>query len=89
MMTPTYPKQPTPAASGTAGDKRAWECSVPEISIQDVDDEQVPEMPNLESVWAKSFQSVRKIFFLSSELSAHLCICLSQHTLPFLNELNL
>lgn len=63
MMTPTYPKQPTPAASGTAGDKRSWECSVPEISIQDVDDEQVPEMPNLESVWAKSFQSVRKIFF--------------------------
>ncbi|XP_075887018.1 SKA complex subunit 3 [Nelusetta ayraudi] len=50
-------KKPTPATSGTAGDKRAWECSVPEISIQDVDDEQVPEMPNLESVWAKSFQS--------------------------------
>lgn len=50
-------KKPTPAASGTAGDKRSWECSVPEISIQDVDDEQVPEMPNLESVWAKSFQS--------------------------------
>lgn len=63
MMTPAYPKQPTPAASGTAGDKRAWECSVPEISIQDVDDEQLPEMPNLESVWAKSFQSVRKFFF--------------------------
>lgn len=63
-MTPAYPKQPTPAASGTAGDKRAWECSVPEISIQDLDDEQVPEMPNLESVWAKSFQSVSFFFNL-------------------------
>lgn len=56
-------KQPTPAASGTAGDKRAWECSAPEISIQHVDDEQMPEMPNLESVWAKSFQSVRNDLF--------------------------
>lgn len=57
-------KQPTPAASGTAGVKHALEFSVPEISIQDVDEKQVPEMPNLESVWAKSFQSVRKNLFL-------------------------
>lgn len=47
----------TPAASGTASGKRVLECSIPEISIQDVGDEEVPEMPNMESVWAKSFQS--------------------------------
>lgn len=55
-------KQPTPAVSGPAGVKHALEFSVPEISIQDVDEKQVPEMPNLESVWAKSFQSVRTNF---------------------------
>lgn len=80
-MTPTYPKQPTPAASGTAGDKRAWECSVPEISIQDVDDEQVPEMPNLESVWAKSFQSVRKIIFFYLLIFLHIYVFVYLNTL--------
>lgn len=64
-------KQLTPAASGTADVKHVLDFSVPEISIQDVDEKQVPEMPNLESVWAKSFQSVRKNLF-SSDLSVYL-----------------
>lgn len=54
------PKLPTPAANGNTSGKRVWECNVPEISIQDLDDRQMPEMPNLESVLAKSLQSVRK-----------------------------
>lgn len=80
-------KQPTPAASGTAGVKHVLDFNVPEISIQDVDEKQVPEMPNLESVWAKSFQSVRKKSF-SSDISLCFCIYLNFSALIFLNGSN-
>lgn len=73
-------KHPTPAASEAAGGKRVWECGAPEISIHGVDDEQVPEMPNLESVWAKSFQSVRKRFFSSESFCIFMCLFISADT---------
>lgn len=55
---------PTPQ-NGSNGSKRVWECNEPEISILGVEDKQMPEMPNLESVFANSLQSVRKesLFF--------------------------
>lgn len=65
------PKLPTLAANGNTSGKRVWECNVPEISVQDLDDRQMPEMPNLESVLAKSLQSVRKNYLFIS-----LCIYL-------------
>lgn len=55
---------PTPQ-SGSNGSKRVWECNEPEISILGVEDKQMPDMPNLESVFANSLRSVRKesLFF--------------------------
>lgn len=43
---------------GASGSKRTWEYDVPEISIMDMEDKQVPEMPNLESMLGNSLQSV-------------------------------
>ncbi|XP_018559805.1 LOW QUALITY PROTEIN: spindle and kinetochore-associated protein 3 [Lates calcarifer] len=48
---------PTPTHNGATGSKRAWEYDVPEISIMGLEDKQMPEMPNLESVLGKSLQS--------------------------------
>ncbi|XP_071337795.1 SKA complex subunit 3 [Trachinotus anak] len=48
---------PTPTHNGAAGSKRTWEYNVPEISIMGVEDKQMPEMPNLESVLGNSLQS--------------------------------
>ncbi|XP_044073316.1 spindle and kinetochore-associated protein 3 isoform X2 [Siniperca chuatsi] len=45
---------PTPPCNGATGSKRTWECDVPEM---DVEDKQMPEMPNLESVLGNSLQS--------------------------------
>lgn len=50
---------PTPPRNGATGSKRTWEYNVPEISIVGVEDKQIPEMPNLESVLGNSLQSVR------------------------------
>lgn len=60
---------PTPTHNGATGSKRAWEYDVPEISIMGLEDKQMPEMPNLESVLGKSLQSVRS----KSETSATKC----------------
>lgn len=58
---------PTPQ-NGSNGSKHVWECNEPEISVLGVEDKQMPEMPNLESVFANSLRSVRKksLFFLAS-----------------------
>lgn len=40
--------------------KRMWEYDVPELSIIGVEDKQMPEMPNLESVLGNSLQSVSR-----------------------------
>uniref|UniRef100_A0A8C4EST8 Spindle and kinetochore associated complex subunit 3 n=1 Tax=Dicentrarchus labrax TaxID=13489 RepID=A0A8C4EST8_DICLA len=48
---------PTSPHNGATGSKRAWEYDVPEISILGVEDKQIPEMPNLESVLGNSLQS--------------------------------
>ncbi|XP_035533070.1 spindle and kinetochore-associated protein 3 [Morone saxatilis] len=48
---------PTSLHNGATGSKRAWEYDVPEISILGVEDKQIPEMPNLESVLGNSLQS--------------------------------
>lgn len=51
---------PLSAQNGSTSSKRIWEYDVPEMSIPGMDDRQMPEMPNLESVLANSLQSVRK-----------------------------
>nr|XP_046260297.1 spindle and kinetochore-associated protein 3 isoform X2 [Scatophagus argus] len=48
---------PTPPRNGSAGSKRTWECKVPEIPFLGVEDKQMPEMPNLESVLGNSLRS--------------------------------
>ncbi|XP_029314919.1 SKA complex subunit 3 [Cottoperca gobio] len=45
------------ARNGATGSKRRWEYDVPEISIMGVEDKQMPEMPNLESVLGNSLQT--------------------------------
>ncbi|XP_041662486.1 spindle and kinetochore-associated protein 3 [Cheilinus undulatus] len=40
-----------------SGSKRTWEYNMPEISIMGVEDKQVPEMPNLESLLGNSLQN--------------------------------
>ncbi|XP_040913390.1 spindle and kinetochore-associated protein 3 isoform X2 [Toxotes jaculatrix] len=52
-------KLPTPTHNGVTGSKRTWEYNVPDISIMGVEDKQMPEMPNLESVLGNSLQSRR------------------------------
>lgn len=52
-------KLPTPPHNGATASKRTWEYSVPELSIMGVEERQMPEMPNLESVLGNSLQSVR------------------------------
>ncbi|XP_049905162.1 spindle and kinetochore-associated protein 3 [Epinephelus moara] len=47
---------PTPR-NGATGSKRTWEYDVPDISIMGVEDKQMPEMPNLESVLGNSLQN--------------------------------
>ncbi|KAM7406912.1 hypothetical protein PAMA_002892 [Pampus argenteus] len=46
-----------PTHNAATGSKRAWEYDVPEMSIIGVEDKQMPEMPNLESVLGNSLQS--------------------------------
>ncbi|KAG7240387.1 hypothetical protein INR49_026958 [Caranx melampygus] len=48
---------PTPPRNGAASSKRSWEYNVPEISVLGVEDKQMPEMPNLESVLGNSLRS--------------------------------
>ncbi|XP_070771395.1 SKA complex subunit 3 [Enoplosus armatus] len=48
---------PTPPRNGATSSKRTWEYSEPEISIVGLEDKQMPEMPNLESVLGNSLQS--------------------------------
>ncbi|XP_040005238.1 spindle and kinetochore-associated protein 3 isoform X2 [Xiphias gladius] len=50
-------KLPTPAHNGANCSKRTWEYDVPDISVMGVEDKQMPEMPNLESVLGNSLQS--------------------------------
>lgn len=50
---------PTSPCNGTSTSKRTWDYNVPELSIMGVEDRQMPEMPNLESVLGNSLQSVR------------------------------
>lgn len=51
---------PTPPHNGSTSSKHIRECSAPQISVLVVEDKQMPEMPNLESVWANSLQNVRE-----------------------------
>ncbi|KAM9347785.1 SKA complex subunit 3 [Symphorus nematophorus] len=48
---------PTSPQNGQAGSKRTWEYDVPEMSILDLEEEEMPKMPNLESVLGNSLQS--------------------------------
>uniref|UniRef100_A0A3B4UKP4 Spindle and kinetochore associated complex subunit 3 n=1 Tax=Seriola dumerili TaxID=41447 RepID=A0A3B4UKP4_SERDU len=50
-------KLATPTHNGAAGSKRSWEYNVPEMSIMGVEDKQMPEMPNLESLLGNSLQT--------------------------------
>lgn len=49
---------PTSPGNRATTAKRTWEYNVPELSILGVEDRQMPEMPNLESVLGNSLQSV-------------------------------
>lgn len=49
---------PTPPRTGATASKRTWEYSVPEISIESMEDKQMPAMPNLESDLGNSLQNV-------------------------------
>lgn len=51
---------PSPTRNGATCSKRTWKYDVPERSILNVEDEQMPAMPNLESVLGNSLQSVRQ-----------------------------
>ncbi|XP_045910916.1 spindle and kinetochore-associated protein 3 [Micropterus dolomieu] len=48
---------PSPTRNGATCSKRTWKYDVPERSILNVEDEQMPAMPNLESVLGNSLQS--------------------------------
>lgn len=64
----TFKLQTSPA-EGSTGSKRAWEYNVSKQSILGGEEKHMPEMPNLESVWANNLQSVRKeqhLLFISS-----------------------
>lgn len=62
---------PTPPRNGSTSSKHIREHSAPEISILGVEDKQMPEMPNLESVWANSLQNVRKEHLFVFSATAH------------------
>lgn len=49
-----------PTHNTATGSKRKWEYDVPECSILGVEDKQMLEMPNLESVLGNSLQSVSR-----------------------------
>lgn len=49
----------TPPRNGENDSKRAWEYRVPDLAIMGVEDKQMPEMPNLESVLGNTLQAVR------------------------------
>ncbi|XP_062288156.1 spindle and kinetochore-associated protein 3 [Scomber scombrus] len=49
-----------PTHNTAAGSKRKWEYDVPECSVLDVEDKQMLEMPNLESILGNSLQSVSR-----------------------------
>lgn len=48
---------------GATGSKRTWEYDVPDISIMGVEDNQMPEMPNLQSDLGNALQTVILFFF--------------------------
>ncbi|KAE8299751.1 Spindle and kinetochore-associated protein 3 [Larimichthys crocea] len=52
----TFKLQTSPA-EGSTGSKRAWEYNVSKQSILGGEEKHMPEMPNLESVWANNLQS--------------------------------
>ncbi|XP_019956103.2 SKA complex subunit 3 isoform X2 [Paralichthys olivaceus] len=47
----------TPSHKTATGSKRMWEYNVPETSIMGMEDKEMPEMPNLESLLGKSLQN--------------------------------
>ncbi|XP_008299599.1 SKA complex subunit 3 [Stegastes partitus] len=47
---------PTSPPEGAPGSKRCWEYDVPDVSLMGLGGEQMPEMPNLESVLGNSLQ---------------------------------
>lgn len=49
---------PTPPRNRETNFKRTWEYDVPELSTFVVEDKQMPEMPNLESILGNSLRSV-------------------------------